>query len=66
MKEVTLSWARKEMADLTGREGSMEEGLFRREQRVKAKVWGPGYPAGAGLWDALGGPCGWVREIRQP
>lgn len=41
-------------------------GLFRREQTVKTKVWGPGYPTGAGLWDTLGAPWGWVGEIRQP
>ena len=51
---MTLSWALKEVPDLTGREGSVEEGLFRRKQTTKAKVWGPGYPTGAGLWGTLG------------
>ena len=61
MKEMTLSWALKEVADLTGREGSVEEGLFRRKQTAKAKVWGPGYPT-----EAVGYFRSTLGEIRQP
>ena len=61
MKEVTLSWALKETA---------EKGAWRRafQERTdsQSKVWGPGYPSGAGLWDTLGAPWGWVGKIRQP
>ena len=59
---MTLSWALKDVADLTGREGSVEEGLFRRKQTTKQKCgarvphwgWTVGY-----FRSTLG-------EIRQP
>ena len=56
-----MSWALKEVADLTGREGSVEEGFFRRKQTAKAKVWGPGYPT-----EAVGYFRSTLGEIRQP
>lgn len=46
MKEVTLSWALKETADLTGREGSVEEGFSGENRQSKQKCGGQGTPLG--------------------